>query len=115
VANYTKLIVWQKAHELALAIYKLTEAFPKQEMFGLTSQLRRAALSIPTNIVEGYNRRGPKDFSRFIHIARGSLAETQYLLQFAKEIGYFKCDISAVEDLAEEVGKLLWSCPKNLR
>jgi four helix bundle protein len=77
--NYKDLIVFQKSDELAFQIYKATDKFPKAEMFGLTSQIRRAALSIPTNIVEGYTRRGEKELIQFINIALGSYAETQYL------------------------------------
>jgi four helix bundle protein len=109
--NHRKLIVWQKAHELAIAVYKITESFPRHEIFGL----RRAALSIPTNIVEGYSRRGNKELSRFLDIARGSLAETQYLLEFAGEIGYLNVDMAAIEALIDETGKLLWSFQKNLK
>jgi four helix bundle protein len=86
--KYKTLIVWQKADELALKVYKLTETFPKKETFGITSQIRRAVLSVPTNIVEGYSRRTKNEFSRFIDIARGSLAETEYLLEFSNALGY---------------------------
>ena len=79
MANYRDLIVFQKADELAFQIYKLTEKFPKSEMFGLTSQIRRATLSIPTNIVEGYARKSKKELAQFIGIALGSHAETEYL------------------------------------
>jgi four helix bundle protein len=82
MAKYKNLIVWQKSNELALRVYKLTEDFPKKETFGITSQLRRAALSIPTNIVEGYGRRSKTELSHFIDMARGSLAETEYLPYF---------------------------------
>lgn len=74
MANFKNLIVWQKADELAFQVYKLTEGFPREEMFGLTAQLRRAALSIPTNIVEGTNRKSKKELHHFIDIALGSLA-----------------------------------------
>lgn len=114
MAKYKDLIVWQKANELAIKIYKITEKFPKYESFGLTNQLRKAALSIPLNIVEGYGRKTKKDFSRFLDISRGSLAETEYLIQFSKEIGYIKDDISDIENLIGEVGKLLWAFQKKL-
>ena len=81
--NHKNLIVWQKADDFAFFIYKLTEKFPKSEIFGLTSQLRRASLSVPTNIVEGYARGGKEDFSRFLNISMASLSEAQYLLGFA--------------------------------
>ncbi len=78
--------------ELAFQVYKATKQFPKEEMFGLTSQIRRAALSVPTNIVEGYSRKGDKELARFINISLGSLAETKYLLYFSDRLGYFKDD-----------------------
>ncbi|MFH1562293.1 MAG: four helix bundle protein [Nitrospirota bacterium] len=112
MAKYKNLIVWQKADELAFRIYKLTEGFPRTEIFGLTSQLRRAALSIPTNIVEGYGRKSEKELSRFIDISLGSLAEVEYLFEFAKRLNYIKNDVSDTVFLIEEVGKLLWSFQK---
>jgi hypothetical protein len=76
--TFTELIVWQKAHAFVLSAYKLTEAFPKSEIYGLSSQLRRAAVSIPANIAEGYKKRGPADKARFMNMAQGSLEEVQY-------------------------------------
>jgi four helix bundle protein len=73
MSNYKNLIIWQKSDELALQVYKLTDKFPKHELFGITSQLRRAVLSIPINIVEGYNRKSKKELHRFIDIALGHL------------------------------------------
>lgn len=115
MANYKNLVVWQKSDELALRVYELTNNFPKQELFGLTSQLRRAALSIPTNIVEGYNRKSKKEMHRFIDIALGSLAEIEYLIEFSKKLGYIKLDTSELEILISEVGKLLWKFQKSLQ
>lgn len=114
MAKYRDLIVFQKADDLAFRIYKLTETFPKSETFGLISQLRRAAVSIPTNIVEGYARKGKKEVSQFINIALGSLAETEYLLNFAKRLGYCKTDVSDIEGVIEETGKLLWGFYRSL-
>jgi four helix bundle protein len=108
MAKYKDLIVFQKADELAFKVYNLTAGFPKSEMFGITSQLRRAALSVPTNIVEGYARKSKKELAQFINIALGSLAETEYLLDFVKRLGYCKTDVSEIEALVVEVGKLLW-------
>lgn len=108
MANYEKLIVFQRADELAFQIYNISKDFPKAEAFGLTSQIRRAALSIPTNIVEGYTRKSSKELGQFLNIARGSLAETKYLYDFSKRLGYQKKDLSAIDALFEEVGKLLW-------
>jgi four helix bundle protein len=104
MAKYKNLIVFQKADELAFQIYKLTETFPRHEFFGLTSQIRRAALAIPTNIAEGYGRKSKKELSRFLDIALGSLAEVEYLLEFAKRLNYIKHDVSEILSLKEEVG-----------
>jgi len=107
--TYKDLIVWQKADILALEIYKTTKKFPKDELYGITSQLRRAALSVPTNIVEGYARKGDKELARFVNIAIGSLAETEYLLTFAQRLGYLEAkDYEKLSSLRSEVGKLLW-------
>lgn len=108
MARYKDLIIFQRADKLAFEIYKLTQTFPKNEMFGLTSQLRRAALSIPTNIVEGHARKSRKEFRQFINISLGSLAETEYLFNFSKRLGYHT-DSSDTEYLLEEVGRVLWS------
>ena len=86
--NYRELVAWKVAFELAKRVYQLTEAFPKSEVFGLTSQLRRSAVSIPSNLAEGAGRSTKRDFAQFVTIARGSLneLETQYLL--AQELGF---------------------------
>jgi four helix bundle protein len=86
--HFSNLKVWQRSHALVLLIYRLTSAFPPGERFGLVSQLRRAAASVPTNIAEGSKRRGSQDYSRFLNIAKGSLAETEYLLLLTRELGY---------------------------
>jgi len=114
MANYKDLIVFQKSDELAYQIYKATDKFPKSELFGLTSQIRRAALSIPTNIVEGYARKSKKELAQFVNIALGSHAETEYLFDFSKRLGYFKSDTSHIESLLAEVGRLLWSFHRSL-
>jgi four helix bundle protein len=113
--NYKELRVWQRADELAVQIYRLTKSFPKDEIYGLTSQLRRAALSIPTNIVEGYARKGDKELARFVNISIGSLAEVEYLLDFSKRIGYLNSqEFEKIDLLREEVGKLLWNFYKKV-
>ena len=107
--NYKNLRVWQKADELAFAVYKMTRKFPKDELYGITSQLRRAAVSIPTNIVEGYARKGNKELTHFLSIAMGSLAETEYLIEFSSKLGYLSAnDVSELEALRAETGKMLW-------
>lgn len=110
VAGYRKLFVWQKADQLVLLVYTLTAQFPKHEIFSLTSQLRRATLSIATNIVEGYARNNRNEFHRFLTISLGSLAETKYLLSVAYRLDYVKeHSYKEVIILADEVGRLLWS------
>ena len=86
--RFEDLVVWQKAHAVVLKMYALTAAFPKTEMYGLTSQMRRAAVSIPANICEGFRKRGRPDKARFMNIAEGSLDECQYYLVLAQELGY---------------------------
>ncbi len=103
-----KLIVWQKAHELVLKIYEITKDFPKDELFGLTSQMRRASTSIPCNIVEGKARGSSKDFKRFLLIARGSLEELKYQILLSKDLNYIDEEKSnELQNIAKEVGRLL--------
>lgn len=85
--RFTELKVWQRSHSLVLAIYRLTKSFPADERFGLTAQMRRAAVSIPANIAEGSKRRHNPEFARFLNIAEASLAETEYLLLLSKDLG----------------------------
>jgi len=112
---FRKLLVWQRAHKLVLLIYKLTEPFPKQEMFGLTSQIRRAAVSVPANISEGYAAGSKGQFGRFLKIAQGSLAEVEYYLVLSCDLQYIN-DIQyrEVETLRGEVGFLLHQLIKSL-
>ena len=108
-AGYKKLIVWEKADRLAKEIYIRTRSFPREELYGLTSQIRRAGLSVPTNIVEGYARKSKKEFQQFLNISLGSLAETEYLLKFAFDLNFFdQSDYDSLEGLRQEVGNLLW-------
>ncbi|MBN1688990.1 MAG: four helix bundle protein [Candidatus Omnitrophica bacterium] len=107
--GYKKLIVWQKANALALEIYLSTKNFPKEEIYGITSQIRRSALSVPTNIVEGYGRQGKRELKYFVNIALGSLAETEYLLGFCKDLGHLESSsYQKLHQLRQEVGNLLW-------
>ncbi len=87
--DFRKIKVWGKSHELTLLIYKLTKKFPKEELFGLTSQLRRSIASIPTNIAEGCVKKTQKDFSKFLYIALGSSSESEYLILLSFELHYF--------------------------
>lgn len=102
---FQDLVVWQEAHLFVLDVYKLTEQFPKTEVYGLTSQLRRAAVSVPANIAEGFRKKGRADKSRFLNIAQGSLEEARYYLILARDLGYG--DPTELMARAEEVSKLL--------
>jgi four helix bundle protein len=86
--TFSDLLVWRKAHEFVLAVYKFTAAFPKTETYGLAVQMRRAAVSIPANIAEGFRRRGKPDKARFMNIAEGSIEECRYYLILAQDLGY---------------------------
>lgn len=109
-------IILEKAKEYAHGIYKISAKFPKQEQFGLTSQLRRAAVSVSLNIVEGYARQSRKSESQFLTVAFGSLKESQFILKFAVEENYItNQDIAVVYANGEEVARLLWSKTQTLR
>jgi four helix bundle protein len=108
-ARWEKLDVWKLADEMAYQVYLITRTFPKEEIYGLTSQLRRAALSIPTNIVEGYSRKGDKELARFTNISLGSMAETKYLVYFAHRLGYLPdSEYNKINSGYEALGKKLW-------
>ncbi|MDO8558240.1 MAG: four helix bundle protein [bacterium] len=108
VASHKTLIVWQKAYELALMVYKTTSTFPKEEQFSLISQMRRAALSVPANISEGYIRMTRKDQLHFYNIALGSLTELECYIEFSKDIGYTdQVNYQKASGLHNEVLKLL--------
>lgn len=113
--GYKKLVVWQKADEFAYQSYMATKNFPKEEIYGITSQLRRAVLSISVNIVEGYGRQGKKELKHFLNIALGSLAETEYLLNFSLRLNYLTAEKhKKLQDLRTETGKLLWKFYKSI-
>ena len=103
--TFQDLLVWQKAHKFVIAVYQLTKAFPKSELYGLTSQFRRAAVSIPSNIAEGFRRRTKIEKLRFLNISQGSLEESRYYLILARDLGY--ADVSDLWILIEETSKLL--------
>jgi four helix bundle protein len=103
--TFRDLIVWQKAHAWVLALYHFTAGLPKHETYGLVAQMRRAAVSIPANIVEGFRRRGKPDKARFLNIAEASLEESRYYLILAQDLGYG--DTNKLMDQLEEVSRLL--------
>jgi len=120
--DYTKIEAWKLTDDLTVAIYERTRSFPKDELYGLTSQLRRASYSVPANIVEGSSRESKKDYLHFLYIARGSLSETQYFIHLAKRLGYlspqeadklhtqmrraFGCLHGLIQAVEREAGKL---------
>ena len=109
---FKDLIVWQKAMELVKAVYALSKGFPADERYALTDQLRRAAVSIPSNIAEGSGRSSNADYSHFLAIARGSLYETMTQLQVAEDLGYISAISEELQSQIDEVGRMLTSMLK---
>ena len=110
MSNFRKLIIWQKAMNLVTKTYKSTKNFPKEEIFGLTSQIRRCSISIPSNIAEGYGRKSNKEYLRFLNISIGSLFELQTQLEIAKNIEYLTNeDFNNLYDDSREVEIMLVS------
>ncbi len=108
--DFRKLQIWERAHNLVLKIYEITKLLPKEELYGLTSQIRRAAVSVPTNISEGAGKDSSKDFVRYLNIALGSLSEVQYLLFLIKELNYISDNqISPFEVEANELKMMIYS------
>lgn len=115
--DYTKILAWQRADDLTVAVYEATRGFPKEEVYSLTSQLRRSAYSVPSNIVEGSSRESLKDYLHFLHIARGSLSETRYFIHLAGRLGYLADDrrqslMEASEDALRVLAGLIRSVEK---
>ena len=114
--HWRDLKVWERSHELVLEIYKLTSSFPKTEIYGIMSQLRRSASSIPANIAEGQSRNSTKEYLQFLYNARGSLEETRYFLFLSKDLEYI--EESEYDDLEQkygEISKMLNGLIKKLR
>ena len=108
IRRYTELIVWQKAMTLVEVVYQASAQLPDRERFGITQQIRRAAVSVPCNIAEGYGRMNNGDYARFLAIARGSLLETETLLQLAVNLAYLRPrQIAGAMSLADEVSRIL--------
>lgn len=106
--SFRKLLVWQKSMQLTVAIYRLTRDFPREEIYGLTSQIRRAAVSVPSNIAEGHGRLNGGEFRQFLGIARGSNFELQTQLEIARALGFGDIKLLEVADgLSHEVGKMI--------
>ncbi|HEV1285858.1 MAG TPA: four helix bundle protein [Bryobacteraceae bacterium] len=114
--NFRNLKVWDKAHALTLDIYKASNFFPREEVYGLTSQIRRASVSIGSNIAEGTCRNGDADFARFLQIAAGSASEVEYQLLLARDLEFLKiADYQRLSDEVVEVKRMLASLMQKLR
>lgn len=108
VRGFRTLKAWQKSYELSLEIYKLTKRFPKEELYGLTSQLQRAAVSVPANIAEGYERNHRKEYVQFLYIAKGSLGEVETYLLLSKDLGYLpQAAYGKVNESREDASRLI--------
>ena len=106
---YERFDAWKMAHRLALQVYEVTEGWPVSERYGLTIQIRRAALSAPTNIAEGSAKRGSRELRRYLDIALGSLSEVSYLLRFTRDRGILaEAEFKVLDDLRDQAGKLTW-------
>lgn len=108
MGDYRKLAVWEKSHQFALSVYRVTNAFPKDELYGLTSQVRRSSVSIASNIVEGSGRGGDAELIRFLRIAAGSAHEAEYQLLLAHDLGFLSTEIhKQLEKDATEIKRML--------
>ena len=113
--SFRSLVVWQRSIQLSLSIYRLTAGFPKEELFGLSSQLRRAGVSVASNIAEGYGRNSKGEYKTFLGMARGSNCEVETQLVIAKELGYGDPQtLEQTEELCIEVGKMLHAILRKL-
>jgi len=115
VKNYRELIVWQKAMDLVEMIYQVTRQFPKEELYGLTSQIRRAAVSIPSNVAEGQARQSTAEFRNFLSIAQGSRAEVETQLMIAQRLGYLSQEkAEQILNISEEIKRMIYSLTAKL-
>ena len=111
-SHFTDLFVWQKAHAFLLEVYRMTKEFPKHEVYGLTSQFHRAAVSIPAHVAEGFRRKGLPDKARFLNIAQASLEECRYYLILSRDLEYHQSE--GPSDLATEISKLLTAYERSI-
>ena len=113
---YERLDAWQGAHRLVLLVYRTTRAFPTEERYGLTSQLRRAAFAVAANIVEGSAKKGPREFRRYLDIAVGSIAELRYTLRLVRDLGLISdAEFEQLEAERDRVGRLTWGLYASMR
>lgn len=113
ITSFEQLNVWKLAHELTLDVYNRTRVFPNEEKYGLTSQMRRSAVSVPANIAEGFKKRGSKDKARFYNIVQGSLEELRYYFILCRDLGYLKINNEQLE-IFETIGKMLNNLQKTI-
>jgi four helix bundle protein len=114
--SFRDLQVWQKSMQLTVAVYRLSRKFPREEIYGLTSQIRRAAVSVPSNIAEGQGRLNPNEFRQFLGIARGAICEIQTQLEIARLLQFGDPELlSETEQLSHEVGKMIFSFLESLK
>jgi len=114
--DFRKLNVWEKAHQLTLKIYKVTEKYPREELYGLISQIRRTGVSIPTNIAEGAVRSSDADFARFLYIALGSTSELEYLILLSQDLKFIKRELyTELNNEINEIKKMLISLIQKLK
>jgi len=108
MAGFKELLAWKKSYSLALEIYKVTKSYPKDELYGIVSQIRRASVSISANVAEGYEKKYKKEYMRFLYISRGSLGEVETFLLFSKDLQYISQEVyDQLSKLCDEVGRLL--------
>ena len=114
--RYERLEAWQAAHQLVLLTYRVTKSFPREELYGLTSQARRAAFSVAANIAEGSAKRGPREFRRYLDIALGSLSELSYIFQLVKDLDLIEpTRWSDLDQARERAGRLTWGLYRSVR
>ncbi|MGD0129237.1 MAG: four helix bundle protein [Terriglobia bacterium] len=113
--GHKDLVVWQKAMDLVIAVYQLTKSFPKSEVYGLASQIQRAAVSVPSNIAEGHGLKQTQAYARHLAIANGSLTELETQLEIARRLGYLTVDNESVINQAGEVGRMLAGLRRSLQ
>lgn len=116
IKNFKQLKIWQKGIEIVKDIYTLTKQFPKEELYGITSQMRRSAISIPSNIAEGFKRYHSKEYSQFLHIVLGSAAELETQLIIAKELGFINEEnLNDISDKLDHISKMISSLLNKLK
>jgi four helix bundle protein len=116
INRFSDLMVWQKAHELTLATYKLTEKFPRSEQFGIVSQLRRSAASVSANIAEGFGRRTTKELLRCLQISRGELEETRYFMILSRDLKHISpAEFESINNRCDSVGQLINALGRSLK